>query len=121
MSISRKKALEYAEEFISVPNSRVSVTLRQGKGGVVLLHKGKALTKCYITSSGMRAATFMAQALGLKVPPLGSSVQAQVSTGLLWRAVSISCLNFRKEASYIILERLLEEAEMMRQSSSEGV
>lgn len=119
MSVSRKKALEYAEYLISEPKAHVVVALRQNKSGVTLLYKGKALTKCYITSSGIRAATFMAQALGVKVPPLGSSVQARVSTGVLWRAISISCLDFRKKESYILLERMLEEAEMMRGSSSE--
>lgn len=119
MSVSRKKALEYAEDLIAEPKSHVIVALRQNKSGVVLLHKGKALTRCYITSTGIRAATFMAQALGVKIPPLGSSVQARVSTGLLWRAISISCLDFRKKESYVLLERMLEEAEMMRGSSSE--
>ncbi|MBM3943186.1 MAG: hypothetical protein FJ316_09745 [SAR202 cluster bacterium] len=114
MSISRKKALEYADRVISRPRSRLTVTMRQGKEGVTLLHDGKALTRCYINRSGIRAATFMAQALGVKVPPLGESVQAQVSTGVLWRAVSISSLDFRKRASYVLLERLLEEAEQMR-------
>jgi len=121
MSVSRKKALEYADRLISRPRGRVTVRLRQGQEGVTLLHQGKAVTKCYLNRSGMRAATFMAQALGVKVPPLGGSVEAQVSTGVLWRAVSISCLDFRKQVSYVLLERLLAEAEQMRGASAEGV
>lgn len=121
MSISRKQALDYAEELISVPRSRVMVTLRQWKEGVTLLHNRRALTKCYVNRSGMRAALFMATALGVKIPPLGSSVKAKVSTGVLWRAISISCLNFRKKESYILLERLLDEAAMMRDSVIEGM
>jgi hypothetical protein len=121
MSISRKHALDYAEELISVPRSRVMVTLCQWKEGVTLLHNHRALTKCYVNRSGMRAAVFMAMALGVKIPPLGSSVKAKVSTGVLWRAISISCLNFRKKESYILLERLLDEAAMMRDSAIEGM
>lgn len=120
MALSRKKATEHAERVLSVPRSRVTVSLRQGKGGVTLLHNRKALTRCYISPSGIRAATFMAQALGVKVPPFGGSVHAQISTGVLWRAISISCLDFRKKESYILLERLLDEAAMMRESPAEG-
>ena len=121
MSVSRKRALEYADEIISVPRAHVRVTLRQVKEGVTLLHEGKALTKCYITRSGMRAAQFMAEALGVKVPPLGRSVEASVSTGVLWRAISISCLDYRKKESFLLLERLLEEAQMQRGSGSDSV
>jgi hypothetical protein len=121
MSISRKKALEYADQLISRPRSRLTVRLRQGQEGVTLLHRGKALTKCYLNRSGMRAATYMAQALGVQIPPLGGSVTAHVSTGVIWRAVSISCLDFRKQASYVLLARLLEEAEQMRGEAAEEV
>ena len=121
MSVSRKRALEYADNIVSVPRAHVRVTLRQVKEGVTLLHQGRALTKCYINRSGMRAARFMAQALGVKVPPLGDSVEARVSTGVLWRAISISCLDFRKKESFTLLERLLEEAELQRGSGSDSV
>lgn len=56
----------------------------------------------------------MSQALGIELPALGKSVEATVSTGVLWRAVSISCLDFRKTSSYELLERLLNEAKMQR-------
>ncbi len=121
MSVSRKRALDYADSIISVPRAHVRVTLRQVQSGVTLLHKGRALTRCYINRSGMRAARFMAQALGVGLPPLGGSVEASVSTGVLWRAVSISCLDFRKPESIPILERLLEEAQMQRGSGSDNV
>ncbi len=121
MSISRKRALEYADQIISVPRAHVSVTLRQGKHGVTLLNRGRALTRCYLSRSGMRSARFMAEALGVKVPPLGGSVDARVSTGVLWRAISISCLDFRKEESLVLLERLMAEAEMQRGSGSDSV
>ncbi|MBI4199015.1 MAG: hypothetical protein HY535_00885 [Chloroflexi bacterium] len=119
--MSRKKALEYAERLLATPRSRVRVTLRQGSQGVTLLHQRRAITKCYLNRSGIRAATLMARVLGISVPPLGASAHAEVSTGVLWRAISISCLDFRKRESYVLVERLLEEAELMRQTSSEGV
>jgi hypothetical protein len=121
MAVSRRRALEYADQVVSVPRAHVRVTLRQVKDGVTLLHQGKALTKCHITRSGMRAARFMAEALGVKMPPLGSSVEAMVSTGVLWRAISISCLDFRKRESFFLLERLLEEAQLQRGSGSDSV
>ncbi|MBM4405548.1 MAG: hypothetical protein FJ039_05095 [Chloroflexi bacterium] len=118
MAPSRKKALEYGERLIAHPRARLPVTLRQTKNGVTLLHNGKAVTRCYLTPSGLRAATLMARALGVKVPPLGKSVDAQVSTGIVWRAISLSALDYRKEESYPLAERLLEEAEAMRTSES---
>ena len=121
MAVSRKRALEYADEVISVPRAHVRVTLRQVKDGVTLLHQGRALTKCRITRSGMRAARYMAEALGVKVPALGESVEARVSTGVLWRAISISCLDFRRQESFTLLERLLGEARMQRGSGSDSV
>jgi len=120
VSISRKKALEYADVVVSVPRAHLLVSLRQTKGGVTLLHDGRALTRCYISRPGMRAARFMAEALGVKVPPLGGEVEARVSTGVLWRAISISCLDLRKPEALPLLERLLEEARMQRGSSSEA-
>ena len=121
MSVSRQRALEYADSIVSVPRAHVRVTMRQVKGGVTLLHQGRALTKCYINRSGMRAARFMAEALGVEVPPLGGSVESTVSTGVLWRAISISCLDFRKKESLSLLERMLKEANMQRGSGSDSV
>ena len=121
MSVSRKRALEYAYTIVSVPRAHVIVYLRQAKEGVTLLHRGRALTKCYINRSGMRAARYMAEALGVAVPPLGGSVEARVSTGVLWRAISISCLDFRKKESFVLLERLLEEASLQRGSGSDSL
>ena len=119
MSITRTQALQYADSLFSVPRSQVAVTLRQGKTAVTLLHQKRALTKCYINRKGMAAALYMARALGVKLPPLGESTQAKVSTGVLWRAFSISCLDLRKKESRPLLERLLQEADMQRGTSSE--
>ena len=121
MSVSRTRALEYADRILAVPRAHVRVRLRQVKEGVTLLHQGRALTKCHLSRSGMRAARFMAEALGVEVPPLGGSVDARVSTGVLFRAISISCLDFRKKESLVVLERLLEEAARQRVSSSDNI
>lgn len=103
---------------LASPKAHVPVVLRHTKGGVTLLHQGRALTRCYITRTGMRAARFTAHALGVEVPALGEQVQARVSTGVLWRAISISCLDMRKPEIMPLLERLLAEAEMQRTVSS---
>ena len=121
VGISRKRALDYAEELISVPRAHVRVKLRQTQSAVTLIHQGRTLTKCYITNTGMTAATYMAEALGIKLPSLGETVDASVSTGVLWRAISISCLDFRKGVSFVLLERLLEEAHMQRGFNSGSV
>lgn len=112
---------EYAHELIAVPRAHVRVELRQDDNGLALLHDGRSLVECALTSEGMMAAGFVAKALGVNVPALGQSVVARVSTGVLYRAIGISGLDFGKEESYILLERLLEEAELQRGGSSDAV
>ena len=118
MSQKHAEVTEYAEELISVPKAHLGLDLRQDEGGVTLLHDGRSLVECSLTREGMTAAGFMAQALGVKIPPLGQSAQMRVSTGVLYRAMAVSGLDFDKEESYILLERLLAEAEMQRRGSS---
>ena len=114
MSVSRKRAWPYAEKVLSRPARGVAVVLRHSIGGVTLLHKGKALTKCYPSKTGKLAAQFVAEALGVHMPPLGESVQATISTGVLYRAISISSLDLRLPEVQPLLERLLEEASEQR-------
>jgi hypothetical protein len=95
--------------------------IRQDENGLILLHNGRTLVECALTREGMTAGGFMAQALGAKVPPLGQSVPVRVSTGVLYRATSIAGLDFNKEESFVLLDRLLEEAEMQRGGSSDAV
>ncbi|MBF8267766.1 MAG: hypothetical protein HW388_1274 [Dehalococcoidia bacterium] len=114
MSVSRKKALQYAERLLEVPSAHLRVTLRRGKGGVTLLHRGKAVTRCHASRAGTWTAAFMAQALGVELPSVGETVQAMVSSGVLWRAVGISSLDLRRREARVLLHRLLEEAEMQR-------
>ena len=121
MTISRNKAWQYAEDLLSVPRRRVPVTLRHGKTGVVLLHKGRVLTRCYTSRVGRWGAQFLAQALGMDVPPPGQSLSTEVSTGVLFRAISIASLDLRRPVTHPILERMLEEAEFQRTSAGEAV
>jgi hypothetical protein len=63
----------------------------------------------------------MAQALGVQIPPLGESVSARVSTGVLYRVIAIPRLDFDKDESFVLLERLLDEAERQRGAPSDAV
>ena len=119
MSVSRRKAWTYAEQLLSRPQRNVPVVLRHGKGGVTLLHQGRALTRCYATATGRLAAEFVADALGVSLPPMGGSVMTSVSTGVLYRATSISNLDLRIPEAWQLLERLLIEATDQRDQRSE--
>ena len=71
MGVSRTKAWEYAEGILDIPRRRVPVTLRHGKSGLVLLHRGRVLTRCYNSQVGRVAALYVAQALGVELPENG--------------------------------------------------
>ena len=114
MGVSRRKAWEYAEGILDVPRRRVPVTLRHGKSGVMLLHRGRVMTRCYNSRVGRVAAHYVAEALGVELPKVGGSVDAAVGTGVLFRAISISSLDLRKPETHPILARMLEEAEFQR-------
>jgi len=110
---------DYADELMSVPRAHLRLELTQDEEGLALLHDGRGLVRCYLTRQGMAAGGFMAQALGVAIPSLGESVPARVSTGVLYRAVGVASLDFDSEAAYILLDRLLEEAEMQRGGTSD--
>ena len=119
MAVTRKKAWPYAERLLLRPARQVPVVLRHGKGGVTMLHRGRALTRCYATASGKLAAEFVALALGVPLPSLGDSAEASVSTGVLYRAISISGIDPRIPEVRPLLERLLQEAADQRRGSGE--
>ncbi|MCI0439173.1 MAG: hypothetical protein L0177_08595 [Chloroflexi bacterium] len=119
MAEPHTRVTEYAEEVISVPRAHLRLDLKQVEDGLLLLHDGKTLVECHLTRQGMAAAGFMAKALGVKVPPLGETVAARVSTGVLFRAIGVAELDFDREESFVILDRLLEEAELQRGGTSE--
>ena len=83
------------------------------------MHRGRALTRCYATAPGKLAAELVALALGVALPVVGESVQASVSTGVLYRAISISGIDPRIPEVRPLLERLLQEAADQRQGVGE--
>ena len=117
---SHAKVYEYADELLAAPSAHLALELRQDDMGLKLLHQGRPLVECDLTREGMAASGYMVKALGAKIPPLGEPATARVSTGVLFRAVSISTLDFNNEESYVLLERWLEEAEMQRGGSSDA-
>ena len=118
MPVDHINIFNYAEELIKVPKAHIKIILEQHELGLSFLHESEVLIECKLTRPGMMGATFMAQALGVKVPPLGQTIEARVSTGVLFRTIAIGCLNFDKEESIVILDRLLEEAELQRSRGS---
>ena len=78
------------------------------------------LVRCRFTQEGMMASGFMAQALGLSIPALGESADARVSSGVLFRALGIAGLDYSNDASFVLLERMLDEAQMQRGGSGNG-
>ena len=114
MGISRKSSWPYAEKILSIPSRKVDIILRHNKGGVTLLHKGRALTRCYNSNVGKLGAQLVAEAIGVSLPSEGKSIKTSVSTGVLFRAISISSLDLRIEEIRPLVNRLLDEAEEQR-------
>jgi hypothetical protein len=114
------KVYDYATELMSTPRAHLRLQLSQDERGLNLSFEDNKLAKCYLTSDGMLAGGFLAKALGVSLPALGETVTARVSTGVLFRAIGIIELDYAKEESFILLDRLLEEAEVQRGASSEA-
>ena len=104
----------YAHDLIAVPRAHVRMVFFQDSTGVSLTHEGHDLVRCPLTRSGMAAAGFMSQAMGVELPALGESVQIRVSTGVLFRVIAIAELDYEIVESGILLHRFLEEAELQR-------
>jgi hypothetical protein len=84
-----------------------------------MLHGRHALTRCYDNTAGRLAAEIMARALGIDVPQPGRSIKTAVSTGVLWRAISISSLDPRIPEARPLIQRWLEEAVDQRGSGAD--
>ncbi len=110
---------DYADELISTPRAHLALELRQDDKGLELVYRDRQLVRCCLTRQGMAAANYMAKALGVPIPPLGETVKARVSTGVLFRAISIASLDYDVEESFVLLERWLQEATLQRTGSSE--
>ena len=108
------EVFEYADRLLDVPRSHVRLRLVQDEDGLTVVHDDADLMRFHLTRNGMAAAGYVAKALGVKVPALGQDVAARVSTGVLFRALSIARLDLSNEASLPLLGRLLDEAEIQR-------
>lgn len=118
MTVSRKQALVYAYKLIDKPSSHLRVELNQDKSGVSVTHKGRVLTRVFLNRSGMNAAVAMSEAMAIKLPALGSSNSGLVSTGLLYRVLALSQLDFRNSAAYELAAELVDEAISMQRGGS---
>ena len=114
MTVSRKQALEYGYRLLERPRSHLRVELNQDKSGVSVTHKGRVLTRVYLNRSGMNAAIAISEAMAIELPPLGKSNSGLVSTGLLYRVLALSQLDFRNPAAYELAGELVDEAISMQ-------
>ena len=114
MSEAHAILTDYADELVSVPRAHIRMELAQDETGLTLTHDGNTVVHCRLTREGMVAGGFLSQALGAKVPALGTSATVRVSTGVLYRAMAVAGLDYSIEESYVLLERLLEEATAQR-------
>lgn len=118
MSVSRKKALERGQAAIERPQGQMEVTLYHGRGGVTLRYRGKVIARTLDSGVGRRVAPYLALALGVELPPVGGKARAMVSSGVMYRVLSISALDLRQKEAVVLLRYLLDEAEQMRRYQS---
>lgn len=121
MAEPHTKIHDYADELTSTPRAHLALELRQDGDGLKLVYQDKLLVECFLTEQGMASANYMTKALGAKIPALGETTKARVSTGVLFRAVSIASLDFDVEEAFVLLERWLEEAALQRTGSSDNI
>ena len=116
-SEERSKAMEAAYKLLETPRAHLRVRFEQTDESVLLLYRDDALTGVALDSSGINAASAMAVALGVEVPPSGESVEVLASTGLLYRVLAISDLDFSNSASFDLANHLVNEAIDMQRSA----
>ena len=110
---------DYADELISVPRAHLRLELKNENDSFVVTHDNNILLRCNLDKTGTIASGFIAESLGVAMPDSGSTISARVSTGVLYRTVGIASLDYQSDASYVLLDRLLTEAEMQRGGSSD--
>jgi hypothetical protein len=112
MSISRRKAQDYAESVLNRPGGAKPVTLKRHKTGTTLLHQGHALTRTHASKVGEIQAELMAEVLGVELPDVGGEVSTQVPSGVLYRAVAVSSLDVRRPEARAVLGQIMNTAAM---------
>ena len=110
------KVTKFAEDLIETPKAHLRLKLYQDSEGLKLAMDNDLLISCPLTKFGMIAGCFITQALGPSLPALSEEIPVRISTGVLFRVIAIAELNYAQDYSYVLLERLLEEAEMQRSS-----
>ncbi|HIF13637.1 MAG TPA: hypothetical protein EYQ82_11690 [Dehalococcoidia bacterium] len=114
MAISRSKALEHAYKVLEQPRAHMRLTLTQTNSGLSLYYDGRVMTRVFVNRSGLSAAAAMGEALRVRVPKLGESVDARVSSGVVFRVLALSALDYRNELSFQLATRLIAEARDMQ-------
>ncbi len=117
LTVSRTQALKYGYRLVDKPRSHLRVELNQDKSGVSVTHKGRVLTRVFLNRSGMNAAVAISEATGIDLPPLGQSNSGLVSTGLLYRVLALSQLDFRNPSAFELAAELVDEAISMQRSA----
>lgn len=113
----RDAAREAAYELLNTPRSHLRVSLQHSAGAVTVIHKDQTLTGVELDQSGVNAASAIAVALGVSVPPEGQSVEVLVSTGLLYRVLALSDIDFNNPVAFELASNLVDEAISMQRGS----
>lgn len=113
----RDAARDAAYELLNTPRSHLRVTLTHGDNAVTIAHKDQTLTGVELDKSGANAASAIAVALGVHIPPEGQSTEVLVSTGLLYRVLAISDLDFNNPVAFELASELVDEAISMQRGS----
>lgn len=116
-SKERAKAMEAAYKLLETPRSHLRVKLEQTNDAVLLSYRDDVLTGVTLDQSGINAASAMAVALGVGIPAAGESVEILASTGLLYRVLAISDLDFGNPTSFDLANHLVDEAIEMQRSA----
>ena len=121
MSISRKAALERGQQAIERPKGQMALTLYYGAGGLTVRYQGRVIARTTGSVQGSRVAPFVALALGARLPRRGQKTRVTVSSGVLFRVLSICTLDPEEEADRMLLAYLLREADELRGFRSSAV
>ena len=113
----RDAARDAAYELLNTPRSHLRVNLQHADGTITVVHKDQTLTGVELDKSGANAASAIAMALGVRIPPEGQATEVLVSTGLLYRVLAISDLDFNNPVAFELASELVDEAISMQRGS----
>ena len=115
-SEQREAARDAAYELLSTPRSHLRIRFQHSEGAVTVAYQDQTLTGVELDASGVNAASAIAMALGIPVPPEGQSNEVLVSTGLLYRVLALSDLDFTNPVAFELASTLVDEAISMQRS-----